>query len=153
MSKTTQRMIYGRRTPGRPKRHNLRPDKPLREYTKSDVWREGERLAGEMLESKGLELIERNWRCKAGEADIVAMEDGTVVLVEVKSRIGSPDDEVYPELAVDEEKIGRYEIMLKYFMAQHPDVHNARFDVVAVNLVSDSMAKVRHIVSAVSWDD
>lgn len=59
----------------------------------------GERLAAERLEAAGLQIVERNWRCTAGEIDIVAHESapdysrgGEVVawcvLVEVRTRRG-----------------------------------------------------------------
>lgn len=48
----------------------------------------GEDLAVAELESQGLEVIERNWRCRAGEIDIVAKDDGVIAICEVKTRRG-----------------------------------------------------------------
>lgn len=50
----------------------------------------GERCAVRYLESLGLEIVERNWRCPRGELDIVAFDpsDDTLVFVEVKTRSG-----------------------------------------------------------------
>lgn len=49
----------------------------------------GESQAAVFLERLGWQILERNWRCSAGEIDLVALEpDGTVVLVEVKTRSG-----------------------------------------------------------------
>lgn len=52
--------------------------------------RRGEDRAVEFLEARGWRVVERNWRCREGEIDIVAVEpDGhTLVVVEVKSRAG-----------------------------------------------------------------
>lgn len=52
--------------------------------------RRGEDKAVEFLEARGWRVLERNWRCREGEIDIVAAEpDGrTLVVVEVKSRSG-----------------------------------------------------------------
>ena len=52
--------------------------------------RRGEEKAVEFLESRGWRVVDRNWRCREGEIDIVAVEpDGrTLVVVEVKSRSG-----------------------------------------------------------------
>ena len=48
--------------------------------------REAERQAAEYLESQGLRIVERNWRCRLGEIDLVAKQGGTLVFVEVRAR-------------------------------------------------------------------
>ncbi len=50
--------------------------------------RDGEDIAAAHLEAQGWEIVARNWRCPAGELDIVAWDEseGTLVFVEVKSR-------------------------------------------------------------------
>jgi putative endonuclease len=48
----------------------------------------GEELACEHLRRLGLRILARNYRCRAGEIDIVAEDRGTVVFVEVKERRG-----------------------------------------------------------------
>jgi putative endonuclease len=54
----------------------------------------GEDLAEEFLRKKGYQIIERNFRAKGGEIDIVAIEADTLVFIEVKARstneFGSP---------------------------------------------------------------
>lgn len=47
----------------------------------------GERLAGEHLEREGYEILERNFRCGAGELDIVAADARSLVFCEVKTRV------------------------------------------------------------------
>jgi putative endonuclease len=47
---------------------------------------EAEARACAFLERKGLEIIERNYRCRFGEIDIVALNGATVVFVEVRAR-------------------------------------------------------------------
>ena len=47
----------------------------------------GERLAGEHLERAGYEIVERNFRCAAGELDIVAADARALVFCEVKTRV------------------------------------------------------------------
>ena len=53
-----------------------------------DVWRAGEDLAATYLSGIGWEVVERNWRCPAGELDIIAKRDGAWVFVEVRTRRG-----------------------------------------------------------------
>ena len=48
--------------------------------------RRGERLACRLLEESGCTILARNWRCRAGELDIVARDGVTLVFAEVKTR-------------------------------------------------------------------
>ncbi|MDP2909847.1 MAG: YraN family protein, partial [bacterium] len=58
----------------------------------------GERLAGEFLERKGYEIVERNYRTKWSEIDLICKDKGDLVFVEVKTRIdgifGTPEDAI-----------------------------------------------------------
>jgi putative endonuclease len=46
----------------------------------------GEDLAADWLERKGYEIVERNWRCRSGEVDLVVRRGPLTVFVEVKER-------------------------------------------------------------------
>jgi putative endonuclease len=60
--------------------------------------RRGEQLAADYLVAKGYRLLEKNWRCQAGELDIVAQDGETLVAVEVRTRrgrsLGSPEESI-----------------------------------------------------------
>ena len=47
--------------------------------------RRGENIACDMLKNCGMKILARNWRCKAGELDIVALDGDTIVFTEVKT--------------------------------------------------------------------
>lgn len=53
-----------------------------------DVGTRGEDLAAEFLESTGMVLLDRNWRSRYGELDLVAQDGNDLVFVEVKTRTG-----------------------------------------------------------------
>jgi putative endonuclease len=55
---------------------------------KDALGQQGEQLAARFLAEAGLLVIERNWRCKQGEIDIVAVDGRTLVICEVKTRSG-----------------------------------------------------------------
>ncbi len=61
---------------------------------------EGERLAAEFLSKKGYKIIERNFRIRGGEIDIIAIHDNTLVFIEVKTRssnkFGTPLESITP---------------------------------------------------------
>jgi putative endonuclease len=60
----------------------------VRVNAKDLLGREGEQLAASFLAEVGLKVIDRNWRCKQGEIDIVAVDGRTLVICEVKTRSG-----------------------------------------------------------------
>jgi putative endonuclease len=47
---------------------------------------DSEALAAAFLEGRGLKILERNYRCRLGEIDLVARDGGTTVFVEVRQR-------------------------------------------------------------------
>ncbi|RME50739.1 MAG: YraN family protein [Caldilineae bacterium] len=60
----------------------------------------GEQLAAAYLNRQGYEIVARNWRCPAGEMDIIARQGETLVFVEVRTRrgtrLGSPEESITP---------------------------------------------------------
>lgn len=57
-------------------------------WTRAEIGALGEQLAVQHLQALGLTVLERNWRCRYGELDVIAVDDaaGVVVFVEVKAR-------------------------------------------------------------------
>ncbi|MDI9590474.1 MAG: YraN family protein [Acidobacteriota bacterium] len=113
---------------------------------------EGERLASRYLERRGYEVRERNWACPCGEVDIIAMDGDSCVLVEVKTRLVSGGRlGMVPELAVGERKQRRYGRIAACYM-QLAGVDSVRFDVIAITIVADRTARLRHLVGAFECD-
>jgi putative endonuclease len=69
--------------------------------SKDLLGRRGEELAAGYLESLGMLVVERNWRCTEGEIDIVALDGDALVVAEVKTRrsldYGHPFEAVGPD--------------------------------------------------------
>lgn len=92
---------------------------------------EGEEAAAAFLRSLGYHVLERNYRCPAGEIDIIAEHQGSVCIVEVKSRsslaFGAPAE------AVNRAKQKRLARAAAHFLQKHfrRDVA-CRFDVVTI---------------------
>ncbi len=99
-----------------------------------------ERLAERELRRRGYRIVERNWRCRLGEIDLVAEHAGDLVVVEVKAR--TSDQFGGPEAAVDRAKQARLSRLLDAYLATagRGDA-NCRFDVVA--LVVDERCQVK----------
>lgn len=132
-----------------------RPQKSVAQYTTQEVGQVGEHLAQVYLMRRGYDICETNWRIKSGEVDIIATEDGQeAVLVEVKTRLALGEkDPVMPELAVDADKRARYHKLALAYLGQHPEFSSVRFDVIAIVIIQERMARLRHLVGAFSWDE
>lgn len=129
------------------------PSKPLGKCNNKELGNFGEDLASAFLESLDYEILERNWRSTFGEVDIVAEQNGTIVLVEVKTRIASSENtNVVPELAVNYRKRSKYQKLALLYLSLHSHVGTVRFDVIAVKLESSDDAYLRHYVGAYEWD-
>ena len=98
---------------------------------KDDLGRRGEDLAAEYLESEGMRLVERNWRCSQGEIDLVARDGDELVFVEVKTR--SSLGYGHPLEAITVAKLARLRRLAGAWCAAHPGQHGlVRIDAVAI---------------------
>ena len=98
--------------------------------------RRAEDLACRHLESLGLKLLERNYRCRAGEIDLVMLDGTTLALVEVRSR--STSDHGDAAATVGTRKQQRFIRAARHLILTHPAYRKlpARFDVVAIDAVA-----------------
>lgn len=133
----------------------LDDDRALDGLTSKQLGNVGEAIAAIYLKEHGYEILERNYRCAEGEADLIAHDtvDDVVVLIEVKTRrVLRLDDCAYPEEAVNAKKRRRYRrIAASYIMDRFP-ISSIRFDVVAVSVASGHLAGIRHMVGAFDWE-
>ena len=114
---------------------------------KDAVGAHGERVAVRHLEECGWTVLDRNWRTRSGEVDVVAVRGGTVAFVEVKCRrslLFGP-----PSLAVTPAKAARIRAVAAEWLAAH-DLAEAdvRFDVVSVLLPRTGAAVVERYEGA-----
>ena len=93
----------------------------------------GEHMAAIQLEAEGYAIVARNWRCAAGEIDLVARDGETLVFVEVKTRrgraYGAPEEALTPRKAQKLLQLGA-----QYVYEQALGDVNWRIDLVAVEL-------------------
>jgi putative endonuclease len=120
---------------------------------KDAVGRFGEQLAVDRLQRAGLQVLDRNWRCREGEIDIVARDGSVLVFVEVKTR--SSEAFGAPALAVNADKAARIRRLgLRWMMERRAagvsdDWWSAlRFDVVSIIRCTPNGPDVQHIESA-----
>jgi putative endonuclease len=104
----------------------------------------GERLAVRYLEGLGFTVLDRRWRCAAGEIDVVAVDDGCLVMCEVKTRrsvvAGAPVEAVTPA------KVARLRRLTALWLEQQEvSWREVRIDVVSVVLPPTGRARVEHL--------
>lgn len=104
---------------------------------------EGEDIAVRYLESIGFAIAERNWRCHAGEIDIVAVEHETLVIVEVKTRRGLGCG--HPFEALTATKIARLYRLAVLWAIDHNWQRSFRIDAIAVVLSSTESPRIEHL--------
>ncbi len=107
----------------------------------------GERVAAQALAEAGMQILDRNWRCREGELDIVALDGSTLVFCEVKTRRSSAYGA--PVEAVTATKAARLRRLAGAWLAEHtdPGVPHAelRIDVVSVLRPRSGAAQVEHL--------
>jgi putative endonuclease len=100
---------------------------------KDDLGRAGEHRAAQHLEALGYTVVDRNWRTRGGELDIVATSDDQLVVVEVKTR--STAGFGHPLEAITTEKRARLWRLAFAWIAAHPDeIQGRRLRIDAIGL-------------------
>lgn len=92
--------------------------------------KQGEDWAAAFLEQKNYEIVERNYRYKHSEIDIIAKKDEILVFVEVKSRENA--DFGNPEEAVSAAKRAQVHHAARYYLATQKITQEIRFDIIAI---------------------
>jgi putative endonuclease len=93
----------------------------------------GETLACDELERRGYTIVERRFRTRFGEIDVIADDQGTLVFVEVKTKTDSTFSD--PVESVTRDKQRRLVSMAEQYVAyQQNDQMPCRFDVVTVDI-------------------
>ena len=90
----------------------------------------GEQLAAAWYEARGYEVVDRNWRCREGELDLVVRRRGELVFCEVKTRSSAAFG--VPAEAVTRTKQQRLRVLAARYLAQTARRGQVRFDVAAV---------------------
>ena len=118
----------------------------------------GEGVALRYLKKCGYRILERNYKNRIGELDIIAKKDNVVIFVEVKSqdirdiRYGPAGERLYPERSVDWRKQRKLIKTAEYYLLEKDcdEDTNWQIDVIGVDL--DELARranLRHLKNAV----
>jgi len=122
--------------------------------TRRSLGRRGEALAARHLRGQGLRILQRNFRARSGEIDLIALDGACLVLVEVKSAIrsgsgGSADrwDPLWKIDAAKARRIGRAAALFR--RRSGGEVPAARIDGVVVDFILGPRG--RPVLSGIRW--
>lgn len=110
---------------------------------KQNLGRYGEDRAAIYLQDRGYVVIDRNWRSRAGEIDLVAREGDRLVFVEVKTRNGSGYG--HPFEAITQDKVGRMRrVVADWCSAKQVAGVKVRLDAISV-LITGGRVFIEHL--------
>jgi len=116
-----------------------------RPYTRTELGALGEQVAADHLTARGMRILQRNWRCRYGELDLIAEDvDSTVVFIEVKTRTG----EAFGGLAeaVSPQKVRRLRRLAGLWLIQQSrSWTSVRIDVIGVRVGLRKTPQVNHL--------
>lgn len=106
--------------------------------------RDGEDAAVAYLGGRGMTVVERNWRCRHGEIDIVARDGDALVFCEVKTRRGLGFGP--PLSAITTRKAARLRLLASLWLAQTGGHRGpVRIDALGILWGADGLLEVQHL--------
>lgn len=116
---------------------------------KSKVGFKGEELASRYLISKGYKILQRNFSKRYGEIDIVAIDNNTLVFIEVKTR--TSDDFGNPLEAITPWKLQSLIKTAQYYKLTHRNLPDPlRIDAIGIKLTSDGEVEKIELIKNIS---
>ncbi|HVZ67100.1 MAG TPA: YraN family protein [Patescibacteria group bacterium] len=111
----------------------------------------GEDLACDYLKKKGYKILERNFRKKYQEIDVIALHNKTLVFVEVKTRkstaFGTPFESIAPW------KLKNLIQLAQFYKMLNPKLpENMRIDAIGVSLNGEKVEKIEHLENIMDID-
>ena len=109
--------------------------------TTADAGSAGEAFVAGRLRRAGYQILDRNWRVRGGELDIVALDGDVLVFVEVKVRRGSSVTDA--EETVDTRKLRRLLLAGELYVEAHQELADQvwRVDLVAITLDASGVVR------------
>lgn len=115
-------------------------------YIKQEIGKLGEDIAVHYLKQKGYKILDRNFECRQGELDIIALDKKETVFIEVKTRTSNKYGT--PSEAVNKVKQKHILQTIKYYLyTRNLSDEFVRIDVIEV-YIKDNIYRVNHIKQA-----
>jgi putative endonuclease len=123
----------------------------MTDHRRRELGARGEQLAAEHLKRRGLQILERNFRTRWGELDIVAGDRDALIFCEVKTRIArdlgrDPLESIHD---IKRMKVRRMASQWLRERPDHPRVADLRFDAIGITLSRDGLLlRLDHLEAA-----
>ena len=112
-------------------------------YIRHEIGKIGEDLAVKFLENSNFKILERNFECRQGEIDIIALDKNELVFLEVKTRTNIKYGK--PAEAVDKTKQKHLTKAVQYYLySRHLENRFVRIDVIEV-YIYEHKYRINHI--------
>lgn len=112
-------------------------------YQKHVIGKFGEEEAKQYLEQQGYKILDRNFSCKRGEIDIIALDKKEIVFVEIKSRTNQEFG--LPAEAVTKKKIEHILKTAEYYLyIRNLQNEPTRIDVIEI-FIQNKLIKINHL--------
>ena len=115
--------------------------------TKQELGKCGEKIATKYLKENSYQIVQRNYRCRFGEIDIIAYKDNYLIFVEVKTK--QNDKFGSPQAEVNLRKQKKLQQLARYYISQNQDQNiDFRFDVIGIMYRGVEDYKLSHLENA-----
>ncbi len=107
----------------------------------------GEDLAARMLTECGYQIIDRNWRCRFGEIDIICRDPGSTRLVFAEVKTRTTQQYGGAKRGIGREKYIRLRQLVSLWLSLHPDVGGGigvRIDLIAIDATAGKVPLITH---------
>lgn len=112
-------------------------------YRAQEVGKFGENNAVEYLRKKGYKILDRNFSCRRGEIDIIALDKNEIVFIEIKARVNTKYG--LPSEAVTKKKLEHiYKTAEYYLHIRNLENENTRIDVIEV-YIQNNKVLINHL--------
>ncbi|AOZ72546.1 hypothetical protein BK816_03900 [Boudabousia tangfeifanii] len=121
----------------------MKADLLAQRVTNQEVGKIGEDIACRVLADNGWSIISRNWRCRYGEIDVIAVKGQEISFIEVKTRRGKSHGSGIQ--AIDPRKLNRIRKLARLWLQSSSDFFTQiNIDALEVQLHDDLSSKVRY---------
>ena len=100
----------------------------------------GETRAARHLQAQGCQLVASNWRCPAGEADLIAVDGDCLAFIEVRTRRGTPYGT--PEESITPRKLAHMIAVAETYVYEQCWEGPWRLDVVAIQVQGQRLQSI-----------
>jgi putative endonuclease len=107
---------------------------------RKDTGNKGENIAADYLLKQNFIILERNWRFKYREVDIIASKGNLLHFIEVKTRTNQRFG--YPEESIDRSKMNALKKAALAYLRRHPQWQYIQFDAIAIILEKETVKEI-----------